>query len=132
MITAHSAIYRQSTGEFCILSPVDDGVERVVFSVFGYAGNGKGRNNPDAEKIRNVGPLPKGLYTVTGPFTDAHAGALVFRLWPHVGNDMHGRSGFLIHGDNPQGDASRGCVILSKAARREIYRHAVRSLRVVG
>jgi hypothetical protein len=44
-------------------------------------------------------------------------------LTPDPGNDMHGRSGFYIHGDNGKGDrsASEGCIILPRAVRERIH-----------
>jgi hypothetical protein len=41
------------------------------------------------------------------------------RLIPFTSNEMDGRSGFLIHGDNSSGDqsASEGCPIFSKDIR---------------
>ena len=128
----HCAIYSQSTGSFSIFEPGDDGVGRIVCEFFGYAGNGEGRNNPDAEHIRNVGPLPKGIYQVARSITSVHHGPLVFRLWPNPRNRMYGRSGFLIHGDNARGDASRGCIILARPARQAVEELNVRSLCVTG
>lgn len=130
MIAAHCAIYSQSSGEFCILSPGDDGVERYAYCATGYAGNGAGRNNHEKQYEKNVGPLPVGNYRVTGPFTHGHMGPLCFRLWPFRTNEMRGRGGFLIHGDNPQGDASKGCIILARAAREKVEGFRVRFLAV--
>ena len=132
MNVVHSAIYSQSTGSFSIYGPFDDGVERIVCEFFGYAGNGEGRNNPDAEHIRNVGPLPKGIYKVARSITSDHLGPLVFRLWPNPRNRMYGRSGFLIHGDNARGDASRGCIILARPAREAVEKFNVRAVCVTG
>ena len=133
MMPTHTAIYSQSTGEFSILSPVDDGgIERVVFEARGYSGRAIGRNNPDAQHIKNTGPIPRGQFLVTGPTSHGHAGKLVFRLWPTLRNEMFGRSGFLIHGDNPEGDASKGCIILARAAREKIAEFRVKQLHVTG
>jgi len=41
---------------------------------------------------------------------------------------MYGRSGFLIHGGNPEGDPSEGCIIASKAIRDAIERSGDRDL----
>lgn len=43
-------------------------------------------------------------------------------LEPFQSNDMMGRSGFFIHGDNRYGNrtASHGCIILPRKARDEI------------
>ncbi len=42
------------------------------------------------------------------------------RLAPNDGHDMHGRDGFLIHGDNQVHDASNGCIILAHDLREKI------------
>lgn len=87
----------------------------------GYSGHGAGRNNPDMENVANVGPIPRGRYTIGGAHQDANKGPVVIRLTP-FGHNARGRSGFLIHGDNAQGNfsASEGCIILNRAARELI------------
>ena len=44
------------------------------------------------------------------------------RLLPAPGTNTHGRSGFLIHGDNVMKDksASEGCIILGPKIRQQI------------
>ena len=118
------AIYEQATGLFVILTP-------VPFRAVGYAGRGAGRNNPAMDMMRNVGPLPAGVYSVSLPYSHPRKGPMCFRLTPDASNEMFGRSGFLIHGDNAQGDASEGCIILGRAVRELIARHQVRKLHVV-
>ena len=89
----------------------------------GYSGHGAGLNNPAAEQEIGVGPIPIGGYTI-GPFFDdpGGKGPLVAHLKPDEENVMFGRSGFMIHGDNPQMDhtASDGCIILAHELRQEI------------
>src|SRR5215469_14959261 len=34
---------------------------------FGYSGIGIGKNNPEAENIEDVGPIPQGIYTIGPP-----------------------------------------------------------------
>lgn len=86
----------------------------------GVAEPGEGKNLPGAEAIRNVGPLPVGRYTIGPPMHHPTSGPYTMRLEPDAANDMHGRAGFLIHGDNGQGSASLGCIVLSRAARELI------------
>lgn len=81
----------------------------------GYAGHGDGRNNPVMQEVSNVGPLPVGLYKL-GEVTESK-GPFTIRLEPDQGNQMHGRSGFLIHGDTQAHDASHGCIILDRITR---------------
>lgn len=98
----------------------------------GYSGHGEGVNNPDKEKVKNVGPIPAGTWTIGAAFKHDSKGPTVMRLMP-TGHDAHGRSGFLIHGDNSKNDrsASEGCVILGKTVREEIAKSGVTKLRVV-
>jgi hypothetical protein len=80
----------------------------------GYAGNGDGKNNPAMQSIVGVGPLPCGWYTIDPELFDhPHCGKDCLRLYPHKGNTMYGRDGFLIHGDSihKPGTASDGCII---------------------
>lgn len=79
----------------------------------GYAGNGEGLNNPADQAVRNVGPLPQGLYTLKLR-TDTKLGPRVFALEPDPANAMFGRSEFFIHWDNSRQNfsASEGCIVL--------------------
>lgn len=85
----------------------------------GYSGHESGLNNPDAEAIPDVGPIPRGEWRIAR-WDDHHGdkGPQVAVLEP-VGHDAHGRSGFLIHGDNAALDhtASHGCVIAARTIR---------------
>jgi hypothetical protein len=89
------------------------------FEGSGYSGFGAGLNDPDSETIPNVGPIPRGKWRIIR-WDDHHGdkGPIVGILEP-VGHDAHGRSAFLIHGDNAAGDhsASHGCIILPRAVR---------------
>jgi len=119
-----SATYEQATGLFTIHTPLP---RRFV----GYSGHGRGRNNPDLQAVRCTGPIPRGVWTVSRAWDDSKHGPICFRLTPKPGTDTFGRSGFLIHGDNVRGDASLGCIILEREARRAIALHKVDTLIVV-
>ncbi|RSZ61123.1 DUF2778 domain-containing protein [Massilia atriviolacea] len=95
----------------------------------GYAGTPLYKNNPDADHIRNGGPLPEGRYMI-GDVTN-HKGPSSIALRPSAENDMHGRSDFLIHGDNGLGTASEGCIILPRDMRDGIVNSNVKEIRVV-
>ncbi len=118
------AVYEQATGLLCLDTLLP---QRFI----GYAGRSFGRNNPDAEFEKNLGPLPSGRYAVSVPFHHPRKGPLVFRLHPATDNVMKGRSGFLIHGDNTQGDASHGCIILDRRSRQKLADANLTSLTVV-
>jgi hypothetical protein len=109
-------IYEQSTGKLW-----KDG--EVVAK--GYSGCNDGKNNCDAQEQHNVGPIPVGSYTI-GPPRDINGGAhgpYVLPLVPASTNEMFGRSGFLIHGDNihTPGTASEGCIIMDRGTRTNIW-----------
>lgn len=120
-------VYEQSTG----VLKLNDKLVSV-----GYSGLGKSKNNPSDEAIKNAGPIPCGVYSITGPENVDHPGPhgpFVLRLTPAVHNQMFGRDGFLIHGDsvsNP-GTASNGCIILARVVRERIVASKDRHLQVI-
>jgi Protein of unknown function (DUF2778) len=96
----------------------------------GYSGTGHGRNNPDLESQRNVGPIPRGRYTIGPPQDTRTHGPHVLELTPD-GHNALGRAGFLIHGDNTRHDASLGCVVLPRDIRDQISNSGDNQLEVV-
>src|SRR5215813_11458970 len=97
--------YRQSTGEFTR----SDGTFRLA----GYAGHGPGVNNPLMQDQHDIGPLPRGRYKMTALIDSPHTGLATIILDPDPANQMFGRSGFRIHGDNAAANhtASNGSII---------------------
>lgn len=93
---------------------------------------GDHRNQVADESLEKIGPIPRGFYTIGPAFDDLHGkGPVVMRLAPDPGNQMFGRSGFMIHGDlaPPRaGQASEGCIILNRSAREAIAASPVRRL----
>lgn len=125
------ATYDQCTGAFIIWSPVDDGgIERVQYEATGYAGKGRGRNEPDLEYLHRIGPLPKGKYAVRGPADHPRLGRFVFRLDRIDDGPTFGRGGFYIHGDSRSdpGEASEGCIVLDRDARDAVAYYGVREV----
>jgi hypothetical protein len=90
----------------------------------GYSGRGigVGVNNPDMQHVPMVGPCPRGRYTISSPHTDPKLGPVAMRLVPDAANEMFGRAGFFIHGDNHEFDhtASEGCLIFNHETRTGI------------
>ena len=86
----------------------------------GYAGHGVGLNNPALENQHDIGPLPRGRYRMTALIDSPHTGLATIILDPEPANQMFGRSGFRIHGDNAANNhtASDGCIIGGHAADR--------------
>lgn len=95
----------------------------------GYSGKkGWGRNNHSTQKEKGVGPIPCGAWKITGPESHVGLAAPVFRLIPVQGTVDFGRSGFLIHGNSLDNDASKGCIILTKPVRLDILNYVERDL----
>jgi hypothetical protein len=115
-------VYHQSTGKLTL-----DGKDIGR----GYSGKGQGKNSPDKEKDRNVGPIPRGLYRI-GKAREWRGMANVFDLTPD-GHNAYGRTEFLLHGDSRRspGNASEGCIILSATVRKRIADSGITRLRVV-
>ena len=110
-------VYSQGTGN---LICTNDVTGQQYLSCDGYAGNGTGLNNPAAQNQPNVGPLPQGDYTVGDP--NNRRGPITLPLTPDPGNNMFGRGGFLIHGDNAAQNhtASEGCIVAPRDCRSSI------------
>ncbi len=89
----------------------------------GYAGgnegkNPEGKNNPAMCNVKDIGPLPPGMYTFGEVVLQSHLGPFAIPLIPDASNDMMGRSGFYCHGDTtPSGNASKGCIIAPRFIR---------------
>lgn len=99
----------------------------------GYSGNITGKNNPDAQDQHDVGPLPRGRYTIGPAYQSPKCGPLTMNLEPDPANQMFGRNAFRIHGDSvaAPGTASDGCIIQNHNTRLEISLSADRNLEVV-
>jgi RHS repeat-associated protein len=110
-------VYSQSTGS---LTCTDDIFGYEYLSCKGYAGSPLGYNNPAFQWWHNVGPLPQGDYTVGGP-NNSH-GPITRPLTPSPNNNMFGRGGFLIHGDNNSRNntGSEGCIVADPDCRSRI------------
>lgn len=119
--------YSQSTGA------LTDAKGNLVAT--GYSGHGVGLNSPDAQAIPDVGPIPRGLWSVGYPRDTDNLGKFVMPLTPHDGTDCCGRDEFYVHGDEREhpGEhlASHGCIVLPPAARRAIWESGDHILQVV-
>ena len=122
-------VYEQSTGVMR-----DPSGARVAT---GYAGgncgkNPEGKNNPDMQDKKSIGPLPVGTYTRSTPVLKSHLGPFAIPLTPDPTNEMFGRSSFYCHGDTtPSGNASEGCIIMPRAVRNAMWSSADHKLQVV-
>lgn len=98
---------------------------------FGYAGTGKGRNNPAMQNVSRTGPLPRGRYVIGKAYNHARLGPVCMNLEPLPANEMLGRLAFRIHGDSKDGDASLGCIVQSRAVREAINNSTDKLLEVI-
>lgn len=117
--------YRQSEGTLA------DSTGKIVGH--GYSGHADGLNNPKLQSVRDVGPIPLGLYEIGSPYDSVHHGPYVLPLTPDPTNQEFGRSAFLCHGDSLEhpGQASLGCVIMPRAVRELVHTSGDSRLQVV-
>ncbi len=101
--------YIQATGEL---------LRNGVSFGFGYSGAPGHVNETASERLKGLGPIPRGLYRLGAPVDHETCGPLSLPLTP-VDHDALGRSGFYVHGDNSRFNqsASRGCPIFSRKVR---------------
>jgi hypothetical protein len=125
-------IYSQRTGELYWEHPP---VRELIGT--GYSGAGSLKNDPAMQCISDLGPIPRGEYTI-GPIGAYGPGGVLksaLPLTPDPSNDMCSppRSNFLIHGDSAQhpGWASGGCIIMALSIRQKISQSGDNRLRVV-
>lgn len=100
----------------------------------GYAGNGRGLNNPTMQNVSDVGPLPVGWYGIGVPYDNPKTGPYTMDLEPNPNNAMAGRFAFRIHGDlidGPPDSASDGCIIMPRFAREAIWESKDTRLQVI-
>jgi hypothetical protein len=119
--------YQQLTGNF--LDP-DGNLQGK-----GYSGQPPRVNDPTAQNIEDVGPIPQGLWQAVEliPESSTH-GPFAIRLEPYSTTQTFGRSGFLVHGERvnpPFGFASDGCIILSRDIRELFWSSQDHDLKVI-
>lgn len=105
--------YEQSTGNLYD----DDG--RLMGA--GYSGHGKGVNNQNMQSVKDVGPIPCGIWVIGSAQDSPKHGPIAFPLTPHVTDQVFGRGGFWLHGDSKEYPgtmcASLGCIIMGRGIR---------------
>ena len=127
-------VWSQSTGQ---LTQVVNGQTVQGQGGTGYAGHGDGINNSALQNKGDTGPIPQGRYTIGNQQDNVtNTGtrlAQSMRLIPDANNNMFGRNGFIIHGDNTQGNqsASAGCPVINRSVRNQISNSGDNILRVV-
>ena len=125
-------LYQQSTGQLSYQPPDSAGGGPPQPIATGYSGNGLGLNNPDRQNERDVGPIPRGTYSIGQQYNNPRTGPATMNLDPTLGTDTLGRNAFRIHGDNSRGDqsASHGCIVLPRNIRDQINNSGDTALRV--
>jgi hypothetical protein len=98
----------------------------------GYSGYGLGKNNPELQSSQGIGPIPCGIWQITGVYNSAQTGPFTIALQPTQVTNTFGRSAFRIHGDsiNNPGRASHGCIILPRPIRELIWNSNDKTLSV--
>ena len=115
--------YSQSTGIM-----TRDG----AFLAKGWSGNGDGKNNPDMQDVHDVGPLPRGLYSV-GEWGMHDVGPISAPL-TQISGETFGRSAFYIHGPSlpaHYGQESKGCIVIPRPMRLLVQASGEKQLEVV-
>lgn len=116
--------YEQSTGKLSY---------RGAYIATGYAGFGVGKNNPSMQGVGDIGPIPRGNYTIGPPVNDSVTGRYTLPLDPFLNNLMYGRNEFKIHGDSisSPGQGSHGCIVMDPWVRARIWESSDRTLEVI-
>lgn len=97
----------------------------------GYSGKvPEGKNNPNSECVRDVGPIPRGTYDI-GPERSSPTPVTLVLVADNPNYCTPARGGFLIHGNNSTSTASTGCIILSRPMREEIRDSGDNRIKVV-
>lgn len=99
----------------------------------GYSGLGVAKNDPSAQHVPNMGPIPVGKYTIMPPINSPKHGPYAMHLEPFADDEMFNRSQFMLHGDSKEhpGAASEGCIILGRGARETIWQSGDHQLEVI-
>jgi hypothetical protein len=107
-------VWDQSSGVLCHNGQV---------TARGYSGANAAKNNPLLQDAKGLGPIPRGVWRLTGIFHSTNTGPFTIGLQPEPGTDTCGRSAFRIHGDSIKhpGSASHGCIILPRAIRQLMW-----------
>lgn len=117
-------IYSQTSGQLWD----ENGKLRDV----GYSGHGDGVNNPKMQDVKNVGPIPRGLYYIGEAYKHKTLGPMAIPLLP-FGHDACGRDDFFMHGAhvNDKRDSSHGCTIFKFDTRQTVDASEHRYLKVI-
>jgi hypothetical protein len=82
------------------------------------------------QAVANHGPIPQGEYHMGEAYHHPTKGPNSMNLSP-VNHTAFGRTGFMIHGNNLQNNASQGCIVMGPAMRQQMAQSDDRVLQVV-
>lgn len=93
----------------------------------------QGRNNPAMTHVKDIGPLPVGMYTIMPPKDYVTVGKFAMQLIPDITNEMFGRGGFYMHGDSFEDQVvdSDGCPVQQRPVREFVANSNDNRLHVV-
>lgn len=104
----------------------------------GYSGKGRGKNNPSLQNVAGIGPIPAGLWRIVNVYNSKNVGPFTITLHKIDSviddkDDVTNRGAFRIHGDSIRapGTASKGCIILPRIVREQIWISGDRQLKVI-
>jgi len=99
----------------------------------GYSGNAIGKNNSAMQGVPDIGPIPRGLWTIGPVIEKSTLGPHVMALTPSATTTTFGRSGFYCHGDSiaDPGHGSCGCIIMDPYTRGRLAETSDRFLQVL-
>jgi hypothetical protein len=123
--------YYQRNGILCQIVDMN-GVMTTFQKGYGYSGFKNGKNNPKMQTVHDVGPIPRGFWHIGHAHDSLHTGPVTMDLLPYPGTETFGRDLFRIHGDSKSdpGNASHGCIILSRPLREIISNSNIHILEV--
>ncbi len=129
-------IYRQKSGD--LYWHLGGAPFPPIYVDTGGSGDKKrgGRNNPGKQFVPNVGPIPRGWYTIGPPFDRKPKKGrsplkYMLPLMPDPGNDMGPRDDFAMHDGDLRKNPSHGCLIFHVPLRKGVWGSGEHRLHVV-
>ena len=122
-----SCVYQQQSGQLTC----SDESGKTVVDEKGYAGRSFAKNSPASQNLMFAGPIPLGRWFIGG--VKNSKGPLTITLTPAPETNTYFRDLFRFHGDSRAhpGEASEGCIIMSRPTRQTIANSSGSTLRVV-
>lgn len=115
-------VYEVGTGDFFVLQAGSNQLFKLERGYSGSQSKGK-KNDVSAESHIGAGPIPRGLW-----FVETRRETPTPASWPlrfvEGSGGARGRTGIMVHGDSraAPGDASIGCIILTRSTREKLRR----------